>query len=126
VLNKPDSTGYTELLPGILMKPLTHGENSLLCEFRLRQGTVIPAHQHSQEQTGYLVHGSLKFFGDEGEAIIEPGYSWNFRGGVIHGAEALADSIAIEVFSPPREDYLTWRPRQEEARSPREKAGGGT
>ena len=108
MLHKPNPSGYRELLPGVLMKPLTHGEKSLLCEFRLKQGAEIPAHQHPQEQTGYLVHGSLSFFGDEGEAVVETGHSWSFKGGVVHGAEALADSIAIEVFSPPREDYLVW------------------
>lgn len=103
---KPDSSNYRELLPGVAMKALTYGDNSLLCEFHLKQGAMIPAHQHPQEQTGYLVRGSLRFFGDEGEAVVEPGHSWNFRGGVVHGAEALVDSVVIEVFSPVRQDYL--------------------
>lgn len=103
---KPDPSNYRELLPGIFMKTLAYGENSHLCEFKLKQGAVIPAHQHPQEQTGYLVHGSLRFFGDEGETVVEPGCSWNFKGGVIHGAEALVDSVVIEVFSPVRPDYL--------------------
>jgi quercetin dioxygenase-like cupin family protein len=103
---KPDSADYKELVPGVFMKTLTHGENSLLCEFQIKKGAIIPAHQHPQEQTGYLVHGSLRFFGDEGETIVEPGYSWNFKGGVIHGAMALVDTVAIEVFSPIRQDYL--------------------
>ena len=60
MLYKPDSFNYRELLPGILMKPLAYGEKSLLCEFRLKQGAKIPAHQHPQEQTGYLIHGSLR------------------------------------------------------------------
>jgi quercetin dioxygenase-like cupin family protein len=106
MLYNPDPSGYKELLPGVLMKPLAHGDKSLLCEFKLMRGTVIPAHQHPQEQAGYLVQGSLRFFGDEGEAIVGPGHGWNFKGGITHGAEALVDSIAIEVFSPPREDYL--------------------
>ncbi|MEW5940379.1 MAG: cupin domain-containing protein, partial [Chloroflexota bacterium] len=95
-----------ELLPGIFMKPLVYGDNSLLCEFQLKQGAVIPAHGHPQEQTGYLVTGSLRFFGDEGETVVTPGCSWSFKGGVIHGAEALVDTVVIEVFSPVRQDYL--------------------
>ena len=106
MLYKRDTSNYRELLPGVAMKPLTFGDNSLLCEFHLKQGALIPAHQHPQEQTGYLVQGSLRFFGDEGEAIVQPGCSWSFKGGVAHGAEALADSVVIEVFSPVREDYL--------------------
>ena len=106
MLYQADSSNYRELLPGVLMKPLAFGDKSLLCEFRIKQGARIPAHQHPQEQTGYLVHGALKFLGDEGETIVETGHSWNFKGGVVHGAEAIVDSVAIEVFSPLRGDYL--------------------
>ena len=103
---KPDTSNYKELLSGVFMKALTYGDNSLLCEFQLKQGAIIPVHQHPQEQTGYLVHGSLRFFGDERESVVVPGCSWNFKGGVVHGAEALVDSVVIEVFSPARPDYL--------------------
>jgi quercetin dioxygenase-like cupin family protein len=108
MLYKPDSSNYKDLLPGISMKTLAYGENSLLCEFQLKRGANIPAHQHPQEQSGYLVRGSLRFFGDEGETVVETGHSWNFKGGVVHGAEALVDSVAIEVFSPVRQDYLPY------------------
>jgi quercetin dioxygenase-like cupin family protein len=103
---KPDPSNYKELVPGVFMKVLAYGENSMLCEFQLKQGAVIPAHQHPHEQTGYLVRGSLRFFGDEGETVVEPGCSWSFKGGVSHGAEALVDTVLVEVFSPVREDYL--------------------
>jgi quercetin dioxygenase-like cupin family protein len=103
---KPDPSNYRELRPGVAMKALAVGAKSMLCEFRLEKGALIPSHQHPQEQTGYLVRGSLRFFGDEGEVVVEPGCSWNYQGGVAHGAEALADSVVIEVFSPIREDYL--------------------
>jgi quercetin dioxygenase-like cupin family protein len=106
VLYKADPSNYRELGPGVAMKALTWGDNSLLCEFHLKQGAMIPAHHHPQEQTGYLVQGSLRFFGDEGEAVVEPGHGWNFKGGVVHGAEVLLDSVVIEVFSPVRQDYL--------------------
>ena len=104
---KPNSLNYKEPLAGVFMKPLTHGNNSLLCEFQLKQGAVIHAHQHTQEQTGYLVRGSMRFFGDEGEIFVETGCSWNFKGGIVHGAEVLEDSVVIEVFSPVRQDYLS-------------------
>ena len=103
---KPDPSNYRELVPSVFMKVLAYGDNSMLCEFQLKQGAVIPAHQHPHEQTGYLVRGSLRFFGDEGETIVEPGCSWSFKGGVSHGAQALVDTVLVEVFSPVREDYL--------------------
>ncbi len=106
MLYNPDSAGFKELVSGVFMKPLTWGDNSLLCEFHLNKGAVIPAHQHPHEQTGYLVQGSVRFFGDEGENVVSPGHSWSFKGGDMHGAEALVDSVVIEVFSPVRQDYI--------------------
>ncbi len=103
---KPGQSAYKELLSGVFMKVLTVGDQSMLCKFELKQGAVIPAHQHPQEQCGYMVSGKMRFFGDEGEAIIEPGCSWNFKGGVVHGVVVLEDSVVVEVFSPVRQDYL--------------------
>jgi quercetin dioxygenase-like cupin family protein len=120
MLYKRDPSNYKELLPGIFMKTLTYGENSHLCEFRLKQGAIIPVHHHPQEQTGYLVQGSLRFFGDEGETIVEAGWSWNFKGGVSHGAEALVDSVLIEVFSPLRQDYLAAQSSQVAGNEPQD------
>lgn len=90
---QPNPSGYKELVPGVFMKPLTYGDKSMLCEFQLKQGAVIPAHQHAHEQVGYLVSGSLRLFGDEEALIASPGYSWNFKGGTVHGAEALVDTV---------------------------------
>ena len=103
---KPDPSNFKQILPGVFMKALTYGDNSLLCEFQLKQGSVIPAHQHPQEQTGYLISGRLRFSSDKEDFIVDPGSSWNFKGGIVHGAEVLEDSVAIEIFSPIREDYL--------------------
>lgn len=95
-----------ELLPGVTMRTLAHGERTLLAEVRLARGAVIPEHRHPQEQTGYLVAGRLEF-AIAGECLIaEPGSSWSLAADLPHGASALEDSVVIEVFSPVREDYL--------------------
>jgi quercetin dioxygenase-like cupin family protein len=106
MLYQPNPSNFKQILPGVFMKALTYGNNSLLCEFQLKQGSMIPAHQHPQEQTGYLISGRLRFFGDEGDFHVKPGSSWNFKGGIIHGVEVLEDSVAIELFSPIRQEYL--------------------
>lgn len=103
---KSESAGYRQMLPGVQLKTLTYGERTLLAEVRLDQGSSIPMHQHPQEQTGYLVSGSLRFHIGDRTIIAKPGDGWNIRGGVVHGAEALEDSVVIEAFSPIREDYL--------------------
>ena len=106
MFTKSNRDGYKQILPGIQLKTLVFGDKSLLSEFRMEEGSQIPSHAHSQEQTGYLIAGRLRLsIGDE---IFEvaPGDSWSVPGNVAHRAEILADAMAIEVFSPVREDYL--------------------
>jgi quercetin dioxygenase-like cupin family protein len=81
-------------------------ERTHLNGVRLRKGAVVPGHQHPHEQTGYLVSDSLRFFSGDDAWVALPGDSWNLPGGRPHGAEALEESIVVEVFSPVREDYL--------------------
>jgi quercetin dioxygenase-like cupin family protein len=103
---KKDSSGYRQALEGIKLKTLVFGEKTLFTEFRLQQGSTLPGHEHPHEQTGYLVSGRMLLSIGEETFEAEPGDSWCIPGNVEHGAEILEDSIAIEVFSPVRRDYL--------------------
>ena len=95
-----------ELLDGITLTTLVHGEKMLMGKFELEEGAEVPDHTHPHEQTGVLISGRLQFT-VEGEVIeAMPGDSWCIPGEVPHGAKALENSVAIEVFSPVREDYL--------------------
>ncbi len=98
--------GYTEVLKGIRIKTLCYGQATLMTEFLLQKDAILPAHAHPQEQTGYLVKGKIRLYiGNESRELV-PGDSWCIAGDVPHKAEILEDSVAIEVFSPVREDYL--------------------
>lgn len=99
-------TGYTGSLPGITQKTLVWGKNTLMTEFRLKKGAVLPRHTHPHEQTGYLVSGHIMLRIGNDEADIQPGDSWNIPGSVEHGATIHEDSVAIEIFSPVRKEYL--------------------
>ena len=98
-------TGYVPALAGILRKTTVVGAHTLLAEFKLAKGAVIPVHSHPQEQTGYLVSGHLRFTIARVEHEARAGDSWTIPGGVEHGVNVLEDSVAIEVFSPVRDDY---------------------
>lgn len=98
--------GYEPAVPGIRRKTLCYGDATLISEFRLDAGHVLPRHAHPQEQTGYLVSGRLRMTIGDRTCEAGPGDSWCIPGGVEHGAEVLEDSVAVEVFSPVREDYL--------------------
>ena len=98
--------GYIKVMEGIKRKTLCHGEKTLMAQFVLDSGVILPMHNHPQEQTGYLVSGHLQLTIGEERHDIHPGETWIVPGHVPHGAQALAACVAIEVFSPPRQDYL--------------------
>jgi quercetin dioxygenase-like cupin family protein len=99
-------SGYGPALNGIERKTLVYGDGTLMTEFLLRKGAVLPRHAHPHEQTGYLVRGRLRLSIGTEEYEATAGDSWCIAGGVEQGADILEDSVAIEVFSPVREDYL--------------------
>jgi quercetin dioxygenase-like cupin family protein len=97
---------YIKMLEGISRKTLVNGDSTLLAEFKLDGGSTLPMHRHPQEQTGYLVSGHMVLSIDGIEHDIHKGDAWIVPGGAEHGAKVIEDSIAVEVFSPVREDYL--------------------
>ena len=101
-----DDSGDSTPLEGIRQKTLVYGARTLMTEFRLEAGRVLPLHQHPYEQTGYLVRGRLRLTIGQEQHDTRPGDSWCIAPDVIHGAEVIDDSVAIEVFAPVREDYL--------------------
>lgn len=103
---KTNPEGYIKALEGIDRKTLVRGEKSLLTEFRMEKGSQLPLHKHPQEQVGYLVAGHIVLYIGNVQYDICPGDSWAILGDVEHAADILEDSIAIEIFSPIREDYL--------------------
>ena len=103
---KKDSKASRQLVEGVALTTLVHGDKTLMGQFKIAKGAAVPTHSHPHEQTGFMVSGKLRFnvAGDITEA--EPGDSWCISGDVEHSAEALEDSVVIEMFSPVREDYL--------------------
>jgi quercetin dioxygenase-like cupin family protein len=104
---KKNSEGhFVEMATGIKRRTLTHGDNTVSCEFHFDRGAVIPSHNHIYEQTGYLITGELLFTIDGHEHEMHPGDSWCIKANVEHSAQVLEDTVLVEVFSPVREDYL--------------------
>jgi quercetin dioxygenase-like cupin family protein len=106
MFQKHSEIGYTLAIQGVEQKTLVYGERTLMTEFLLKKGSRLPQHSHPYEQTGYLVSGRIRLLIGSEENDMMPGDSWSIPSGVEHGAEILEDSVAIEVFSPVREDYL--------------------
>ncbi len=106
MFRKKDTADSRQLIEGIELSTLVHGEKTLMGQFKIAKGSAIPAHSHPHEQTGIMISGKLRFIVDGEATDVETGDSWCLAGGVEHSAEALQDSIIIEVFSPVREDFL--------------------
>lgn len=106
MFEKKSEVGYKRAMAGIEQKTLVYGEKTLMVEFRLHKGAVLPLHAHPHEQTGYLVSGRILLTIGKVTNEVLPGDSWCIGGGMQHGAEILEDSVAIEVFAPVRKDYL--------------------
>lgn len=106
MFGKKTTDGYTEVIPGIKIKTICYGKNTLMTEFLLKKDAELTEHHHKHEQTGYLVSGKIRLFIGEESRELNPGDSWNIPADIIHKAEIIEDSVAIEVFSPCREDYL--------------------
>lgn len=103
---KHSKNNYTSVLDGIQIKTLCYGDKMLMTEFLLQKDAVLPEHAHPYEQTGYLVSGKIRLYiGNESKELL-PGDSWNIAASVLHKADILEEAVAIEVFSPVREDYL--------------------
>lgn len=102
---KATAEGYIKALEGVERKTLLFGENMLMTEFKLTGGYTLPVHSHPQEQTGYLVSGHIVLSIEGEEHDMLPGDAWTVKADLKHGAKIIEDSVAIEVFSPVREDY---------------------
>jgi len=107
MFQKSSDDGFREVAAGISLKTLVYGEKSSVTEFRLKKGAVIKLHTHPHEQNGYLVKGHMRLEIEGLSSEVFPGDSWSVPGGVIHGGDVYEDAVAIEVFTPVREDYLT-------------------
>ena len=101
-----DSVAPVLMFPGVTRRVLNSGERTMVVEVSIAKDAVVPQHTHPHEQTGYLASGRLHFvIGDEAK-ILNPGDSWLVPANVPHIVTALEDAVAIDCFSPPREDFL--------------------
>ena len=106
MFTKRSDVAYRDLIEGVRLGTLVYGEKTLMGQFKLAGGSDLPPHDHPYEQTGYLVSGRIIITIDGVDHEAGPGDSWCIAAGVSHSAKALEDAVALEVFSPPRQDYM--------------------
>ena len=85
------------------------GERVMLAHVYLAKGSVVPMHQHENEQLTYILEGGLRFWIEREDADpieVHAGQVLAIPSNVPHKAEALEDTLDVDVFSPPRQDWL--------------------
>jgi quercetin dioxygenase-like cupin family protein len=98
-----------EPLKGTITRRLVTGERMMIAHVYLKKGDDVPRHSHENEQLTYILQGALQFwFGanDERELTVRAGEVIVIPSNVPHRALALEDTLDVDVFSPPRQDWL--------------------
>ena len=93
----------------MLDRRLITGDRMMLAHVYLKKGCIVPKHSHENEQFTYILEGALRFWiGDDGaeEVVVRAGEVLHIPSNVPHRAEALEDTLDVDVFSPPRSDWL--------------------
>ena len=92
-----------------LSRRLVTGDRMMLAQVYLEKGCVVPRHSHENEQITWIVEGALRFWiGEDGaeEVVVRAGEVLCIPSNVPHKAEALEDTLDVDLFSPPRQDWL--------------------
>jgi unsaturated pyranuronate lyase len=98
-----------EKVTDLLDRRLICGERTMLAHVSLKKGCIVPAHSHHNEQLTYVLEGALRFWlGEDGrdEVVVHGGEVLVLPLNVRHKGEALEDTVVVDVFSPPRLDWL--------------------
>ena len=98
-----------EKVSDTLDRRLISGDRIMISHVYLKKGSIVPRHSHENEQITYILEGGLRFWigPDESEVLdVMAGEVLHIPSMVQHKAEALEDTLDVDVFSPPREDWL--------------------
>src|ERR1700752_4080617 len=95
-----------EQLNDLIGREMVVGDNLMLARVFLKKGAHVPLHHHHNEQVTYILEGALKFAIDGKEIVVRAGEVLCIPSNMPHEAWALEDTLDLDVFDPPREDWL--------------------
>ena len=98
-----------EKVNDLLDRKLVTGTRLMLAHVHLKKGCVVPRHSHENEQVTYILEGALQFWLGEDEkemVVVRAGEVLTIPSNLPHKALALEDTLDLDVFSPPRQDWL--------------------
>jgi len=98
-----------ETLKPLLQRRLISTDRMMLAHVYLEKGCIVPKHSHENEQLTYLLSGSMRFwFGDDESHVVDivAGEVLHIPSHLPHKAEALETTLDVDIFCPPRADWL--------------------
>jgi quercetin dioxygenase-like cupin family protein len=90
----------------LFQRQMVVGQQIMLARILLKKGCIIPEHSHHNEQLSYMLEGALKFWIDGREIVVRAGEVLCIPANMPHRAEALEDTVDIDIFCPPRADWI--------------------
>jgi len=102
----PWKTVEREKLNPLIDREMLVGDKVMLARVLMKKGAHVPLHHHHNEQVTYILEGALKFAIDGKEVVVRAGEVLCIPPNMPHEAWALEDTIDLDIFDPPREDWL--------------------
>ena len=95
-----------EAMNPLLGRQLIVGHQVMLARVLLKKGCIVPLHSHVNEQLSYILEGALKFYIDGKEIVVRAGEVLTIPPNMPHKAEAMEDTVDLDIFNPPRADWI--------------------
>ena len=95
-----------EQLNPLLQRQFIVGRDIMIARVLLKKGCIVPEHRHVNEQVTYILEGALKFTIDGREIVVHAGEVLTIPPSMPHAAEAILDTVDLDVFNPPRADWI--------------------
>jgi quercetin dioxygenase-like cupin family protein len=99
------TVGLEDLNP-LLQRQFVVGQEVMLARVLLKKGCIVPEHSHHNEQITYILEGALKFSIDGREIVVHAGEVLTIPPNMPHKAEAVEDTVDLDIFNPPRADWI--------------------
>jgi quercetin dioxygenase-like cupin family protein len=97
---------WIEICPGIKRRTLTSGQTMYQMIAQLDAGSVMPEHRHAQEQVVHILEGRMRLIVQGTPHELRPGESFYLASNAPHGVETIENTLVLDTFSPPRDEYL--------------------
>jgi quercetin dioxygenase-like cupin family protein len=102
----PWNSVEVEQLNPLIGRQFVVGRDIMVARVLMKKGAIVPEHSHMNEQVTYILAGALKFWIDGKEIVVHEGEVLTIPPNMPHKAEAMEDTVDLDVFNPPRADWM--------------------